>query len=295
MVAFGRERVGAIGGDCYIAPRARRRGLATLLHKASFASMRALGIDFMYGPPNPNNLGALLKAGSREVTWFRRHTRPLTGEGVAEALRHALPSLPAPARQLTERMVTGLANGAAGALGRFFRADVGAHRLVRVDDFDVRFTELATRIAPAYPIACVRDESYLRWRYLASPACAQTPYALVDGARLAGLVVLELGHATGVIVDVFVEPAAATIDAALELAVAEIAAAGGSRADVAITPGSPVAKRLARRGFFSREGVVFQVAVDDDALDGRRLRDAAAWHFTDGDKDSDTTFSIEPE
>src|SRR5215216_4470836 len=75
----GRERTGGIGGDCFIEPRVRRRGLATRLHAASFHEMRAGGVDFMYGPPTPNNLGALVKAGSKVVTNYRRWVRPLTG------------------------------------------------------------------------------------------------------------------------------------------------------------------------------------------------------------------------
>jgi GNAT superfamily N-acetyltransferase len=45
VIVNGRERTGSIGGDCYVEPRVRRRGLATALHLASFAGMRAGGIE----------------------------------------------------------------------------------------------------------------------------------------------------------------------------------------------------------------------------------------------------------
>ena len=61
----GRLRLGAMGGDGYVRPAFRRRGLATALHAASRAAMRAEGVEFMFGPPLPHNLGALVKAGSR--------------------------------------------------------------------------------------------------------------------------------------------------------------------------------------------------------------------------------------
>src|SRR4030095_397250 len=57
VIVCGHKRIGGIGGDCFIEPRVRRQGLATALHSASFAEMRAGGVDFMYGPPTPNNLG----------------------------------------------------------------------------------------------------------------------------------------------------------------------------------------------------------------------------------------------
>ena len=68
----GRYRMGSIGGDCFIEPRARRQGLATRLHKASINDMPVQRIEFMYGPPTPNNLGALIKAGSQFVTNYKR-------------------------------------------------------------------------------------------------------------------------------------------------------------------------------------------------------------------------------
>ena len=63
----GRERAGSIGGECYVEPRVRRQGLAVALHRASLALLREGGVEFMYGPPVPNTLAALLKAGSTLV------------------------------------------------------------------------------------------------------------------------------------------------------------------------------------------------------------------------------------
>jgi hypothetical protein len=65
VMVEGSTRVGSMGGDCFIEPAVRRRGLATRLHLQSFLDMGGLGVDFMYGPPVPNNLAALLKTGTR--------------------------------------------------------------------------------------------------------------------------------------------------------------------------------------------------------------------------------------
>ncbi|HVF89510.1 MAG TPA: GNAT family N-acetyltransferase, partial [Blastocatellia bacterium] len=92
VIVDGRERMGSIGGDCYIEPRMRRRGIATALHKESLAGMREHGIEFMYGPPNPSNLHALVKAGSRLVTSFKRWVRPLAGSAVYRAAFTRAPS-----------------------------------------------------------------------------------------------------------------------------------------------------------------------------------------------------------
>src|SRR5690348_7453175 len=71
-----KQRLGSIGGDGFVRPIFRRRGVATKLHTACLGAMTGAGIEFMYGAPEPNNLQALIKAGSRVVTQLRRFARP---------------------------------------------------------------------------------------------------------------------------------------------------------------------------------------------------------------------------
>src|SRR5580704_15999728 len=65
-IVDGVIRTGSIGGDGYVRPAFRRRGVATALHRACLDVLRADpgAIEFMYGPPVANNLAALLRAGS---------------------------------------------------------------------------------------------------------------------------------------------------------------------------------------------------------------------------------------
>ena len=69
---------GALGGDGYVLPRFRRRGIGTAMHRASRRDMRALGIEVMFGTPMPRNLTPLREAGSRNVTRVARYVRPLS-------------------------------------------------------------------------------------------------------------------------------------------------------------------------------------------------------------------------
>src|SRR4051812_2558832 len=50
------EVLGALGGDGYVRPKFRRRGLGGLLHDASRRAMMELGIGCMYGAPGAMNL-----------------------------------------------------------------------------------------------------------------------------------------------------------------------------------------------------------------------------------------------
>ena len=48
VLVQGRERIGAIGGDTFVLPRARRQGLATIMHCHTRAEMANHGIDFNF-------------------------------------------------------------------------------------------------------------------------------------------------------------------------------------------------------------------------------------------------------
>ena len=85
IVAQGREVTAAMGGDCYVRPAFRRRGIASALHGASRRDMSRFGIEVKFGTPTPgtstlarNDPGLLVKkdpvgAGRLGgiVTWVR--------------------------------------------------------------------------------------------------------------------------------------------------------------------------------------------------------------------------------
>jgi len=68
---------GALGGDGYVRPAFRRRGLGGLLHDASRRDMPGLGIACMYGAPGAMNVTPLKHGGSREVGHVARWARPI--------------------------------------------------------------------------------------------------------------------------------------------------------------------------------------------------------------------------
>src|SRR6185369_1247147 len=181
VMVNGRERVGGIGGDCFIEPRVRRQGLATALHAVSFGQMREQGVDFMYGPPTPNNLGALIKAGSHLVANYRRWVRPLTSRGAYRAAFSRVPT----------RGQAHLADIPIMMLDRLTRKDARGFTLEEVFDFGDEFNRLFERGAAEHRIVCNRDRDYLAWRYLVSPSRRQIPLALRRGGELAAFAVLE--------------------------------------------------------------------------------------------------------
>ncbi len=285
IIVDGRQRVGSIGGDCYIEPRVRRRGLATRLHSASLAGMRSEDVDFMYGPPNPNNLAALVKAGSHLVSAFRRWVRPLDGRVVYRAAFGSEPS------KISKR----IASLPVKMLNRLTRADATGLRLEAVAEFGEEFDLLFHRVAATRPVCCARDSSYLNWRYLAGPTRRQIPFAVRRETELVGFVALEFEGDQVAIIDLFTNADARLIDATLQLLLDHAAKAGCASLEISSTPDAIVTPRLRRLGFLCRSERGFQVAVEKDDPQIKTLLAPENWFFTAADQDMDTFFSSPPE
>lgn len=276
----GRERAGSIGGDCYVEPRVRRQGLAVALHRASLAEMREGGVDFMYGPPVPNNLAALLKAGSTLVGDYRRWVRPLSGGGACVRACAARRSRP---------LLTRMIGVPLRLLDHMGRGSTRGFTVEEVRHFGIEFDHLFERVAPTHTIACVRDRAYLAWRYTAPRR--QVPLALRRGDQLVGLVVMEMDQDRAFLVDVFTASDAASTDVALRLAMQYAAGHGCFSIEVNATERSPVARRLARLGYIARGARGFQVAASPGDGQVGVLLASDSWHLMEADKDLDTVFA----
>ena len=280
VMVDGRERIGGIGGDCFIEPRVRRQGLATALHAVSFAQMRERGVDFMYGPPTPNNLGALVKAGSHLVTNYKRWVRPLTSRGAYRAAFSRVPT----------KGQAQLAHIPIMVFDRLTKSDARGFTAREVYEFGSEFDAMFEHAAAQHRVACVRMSDYLAWRYLDAPAHRQTPLAVRQNGELVGFVALERAGEFAAIADIFSAPDARLLDAMLQLAIDYAGAAGCSVLEVSTTQDSALARRLRRHGFIGREERGFQVAVENDDPQIDALINAQSWHFTEADQDMDRVF-----
>ncbi|HKE01680.1 MAG TPA: hypothetical protein VKE69_11765 [Planctomycetota bacterium] len=158
-----------------------------------------------------------------------------------------------------------------------------------VSDFDVRFDDLWTRVAPELEIACVRDAKALRWRYVLHPAHRYRIGVVGDAKTLRGYAIFRRGHFDdrdhGLLVDLLVPRA--DIDAAHALTrwAAERAREEGASALTAVVPPpSPWFLELQRRGFLVR-GTKYDWVVgwERRPYDAPALR--RAWWCTLGDTD----------
>ncbi len=163
VMVDGTIRMGSIGGDGYVRPAFRRRGVATALHRACLELMRDGEVEFMYGAPEPDNLSALTRAGAHAITSLRRFGRP--------AVLHGL-----------------------------FRAFGCRASLVEIQGADPRVAEIWEQAAERTGILPVRDPSQYAWRFNA-PSRLQRAYVVLEGGRAVALCALERRGDAAAIID----------------------------------------------------------------------------------------------
>jgi RimJ/RimL family protein N-acetyltransferase len=285
VMVDGVERRGSIGGDCYIDPRARRRGLATALHRISLQEMSEHQVDFMYGPPNPNNFAALIKAGSHSVTQFKRFVRPLRGSSVYRFAFDRAPS----------KLEARLAGLPIRLLDRVTKVDARGLLLEPIQEFSEEFDVMFGQADTSKGVILVRDSHYLNWHYLQGTSRRQFPFAIRFDGKLVGLTALEFADDHAAIVELFTVGDVKLMDATLQLLMSKAATMGCAILEISCTPNGLAASRLQRLGFMGRSERGFQVAVAEDDPQVKTLLNAENWNFLAADQDMDSFFSPMPE
>jgi len=248
LMTNGRTFLGAMGGDAYVRPSARRRGVATAMHKALLERMKNEGVDVMFGPPMPNNLRALERAGSRIVAHVRRYVRPAWLHTALRPLSHL----------------------------RFGRTA----RLEPITEGDRHVEAIFERtVDPAHVIA-VRDAAFFKWRFGENPALVQRAFVVMHEHRAIGVCVLERKDKRVAIVDLIAP--ANDYGRALQVA---IAASDASSFVVQLNEQGPFAKELLGAGLLPRERKPFQVLATTNHEPN--IFDASRWYYTWGDGDLD--------
>jgi GNAT superfamily N-acetyltransferase len=260
VVVDGRDALGALGGDGFVRPRFRRRGIGASLHRASRAAMRECGIDVMFGTPMPANATPLGAAGARDVTRTVAMVRPLDvgAYGAPAALAAALRPLLAPAGSPA--------------------------RLEPAVPHDPRVDAVWAAAAPGLGIGTARDAAFYTWRFLASPTRRQRAHVVVGPGGPIGSVALELVDRRLHVVDVVAVPGAF----ARVLRAVLVYARGLDGVVMKLAEGA--ARRLApwRSGFVPRDrSKPLNVLLPEGAPDGGAFHDPARWYFTWADSDQD--------
>lgn len=252
---------GALGGDGYVRPAFRRRGLGGLLHDASRRDMVANRIGCMYGAPGAMNLTPLKHGGSREVGTVTRWARPLRGAALKlDALDGVIARMLKPLRTA---------------------------RLEPMEPMDARVDEIWNAVKQDVRLSCVRDAAFYTWRFLAAPSGVEPAFVIVDRKdRAIGACALEtMNEGKGLrIVDLFARPGEwhACLRAIVRYATEET---GAQIADIKLFTLDGRKRGMWRTGFTERESKPFLCMIPKDG--DRRFIDPDRWFYCGADSDLD--------
>ena len=257
----GTEVRGALGGDGYVRPAFRRRGLGGLLHDASRRDMPAHRIGCMYGAPGAMNLTPLKHGGSREVGTVTRWARPLRGAAFKlDALDGVIANALKPLRTAT---------------------------LEPMEAMDERVDKIWNAAKQHLRLACIRDTAFYTWRFLAAPAHAEPAFVIVDRKKQPlGVCALEAMNdgKTLRIVDLITMPGEwhACLRAIVRYGIEET---GAHVADIKLFTLDGRKRGMWRSGFTERDSKPFLCMIPKDG--DRRFVDPDRWFYCGADSDLD--------
>jgi len=239
----------ALGGDGYVRPKFRRRGLGGLLHDASRLAMRAHDLGCMYGAPGAMNLTPLKHGGSREVGLVTRWARPLKLPGGLEWL----------VRPRGAATLSPMARG------------------------DRRVDVVWAAARTALRLAAVRDAAFYTWRFLDAPAGREPPYVIErDGVPIGTCAIEKMGPNMR-IVDISAVPGA--WHACLAAIVAHVGRTQARLVDIKLFSLDGRDRQMWRSGFVERDSKPFLVMIPKDG--DRRFLDPQRWFYGGADSDLD--------
>jgi GNAT superfamily N-acetyltransferase len=254
----GAQALGALGGDGWVRPAYRRRGIGAALHEASRSALGGDGLACMYGAPGAMNVTPLKHGGSREVCTVSRWVRPLRGIAAGLAWFEAIP------RTLRPR---------------------DAARLEPMVPHDPRVDDVWAIARDDLALGAVRDATFYTWRFLDSPSHREPAYVVVRGDRPIGACALEVmnGGKNLRIVDLIAAPG--EWHAAMRAIVGHAAMTPALTVDIKLATPDARRREMWRSGFIERESKPFLVMLPADG--DRRLVDPARWFYSGADSDLD--------
>ncbi len=254
----GRELRGALGGDGYVRPGFRRRGVGGLLHDASRRAMPTHAIACMYGAPGAMNVTPLERGGSRRLGYVARYVRPVR---------------PGPA-------LVGAAIGMLTGLGP-------GPELEPIAEYDPRIDHVWRLARTQLTLAAVRDAAFYAWRFRQAPAQREPAFVIMDRDTPIGACALEMLHGERElhVVDLVAVPG--RWHAALRAIVRHAARCTRART-VSIKLFVPDARRrhMWRSGFVERDAKPFLCMIPQAG--DHRFLDPGRWFYSGADSDLDS-------
>jgi len=256
IVIRGRRALAALGGDCWVRPKFRRRGIAGALHAQGRKEMTAEGIEVMFGTPTQANLTPLQQTGAKNIGFAVRYARPL-----------ALPGIP--------------------FVGSLLSLGWGGGKVEPAARLDPRIDDVWGEVAGEISIGTVRDAAFYDWRFARAPSRALHPFVITKRGRAFAACALEHDGAELRVVDLLAPRA--RWSAALGAIVRHASASHSDCRTLSVRFVEEHGRTLGlwRWGYIARETTLFNILLPEGELGAELFYDPSAWYLTYADTDVD--------
>lgn len=259
IIAQGREVTAALGGDSYVRPAFRRRGIASAMHGASRRDMTRFGIEVKFGTPMPGNATPLAQHRTRDVVEVVRYVRPVSAGAFGLS-----PRLDSIARHVLQPRSRGL------------ELDPFRERDPRVDG-------IWEQTRPELEIATVRDARFYDWRFRRSPSQLQRPFVVLDHGRPIAACALERVGRRLRVIDLLA-PRRAWSRA---LAAIVASASACDTVELKLARVDADMRGIWRRGFVARDAKPLNIMLPEGSPHEAVYFDGARWFYTWSESDLD--------
>jgi GNAT superfamily N-acetyltransferase len=259
IVARGRGVEAALGGDCYVLPAFRRRGIGSALHGASRRDMARYGIEVMFGTPTAANAAPLAQHGTRDVVELVRYARPV----------------------------------GAAALGLSSRLDIIARMVLQprsrglvLDPFrerDPRVDTLWAQTRPELEISTVRDAEFYDWRFRRSPSQRQRAFVVLDRGRPIAACALERVRRRLCVIELLA-PRRAWSSALVAIAAS---ANDCDTVELRLSRADADTRGIWKLGFVARDAKPLNIMVPEGSPHAAEYFDGGRWFYTWSESDLD--------
>ena len=258
IVVQGSRVRAALGGDCWVRPAFRRRGIAAALHARGRREMPGEGIEVMFGTPTKANVTPLNQTGATNIGMAGRYARPMRL-----------------ARVPLSRLV--LQRGWGGA------------RLEPLRGADPRVDEVWDRVQDELGIATVRDGAFYAWRFARAPARVQVPFVIVDNGRPVGACALERTDRTLRVIDLIAPRDRWGVALGAVVRHARAHHPGCDVLSLRLLEEELPVRQIWRWGCILRDRTVFNVLLPEGEARAEVYGDPSRWFVTWADTDVDRT------
>jgi len=233
-----------IGGDTYVAPEWRRKGIIDSLHKAILKERQDRDMAKEFGFSLAANIRALIKTGYQVPGDFLDSRKLLSVKPLLKKAKLA-GMFPAGVLRLIDEIFLGFTEN------RLSRLHDSKYVVSEMVSFDDSFEALIAEVTPSFNICCLRDMPFLRWRFLDNPFRKYTLLKITEqkNGKLHGYAALEGSGDCLLVSDLFVRREDEVVESLLRALIKYGVAHSFNWISMKINPEGPYGHNLIRCGF----------------------------------------------